>query len=66
MLMYVTKAKISSVGSAGCRIVVGGRVTAELPAVKGCFTQSNPAEPGMDVVVALSESYASGVILGVL
>lgn len=46
--------------------IVGGRVTAELPAVKGCFTQSNPAEPGMDVVVALSESYASGVILGVL
>lgn len=44
--MYVTKAKISSVGSAGCRIVVGGRVTAELPAVKGVLHKAIPQSRG--------------------
>lgn len=64
--MYVVKAKISSIGAGVYRVVVDGRVTAELPAVKGCFTESAPATPGMAVVVALGDSFASGVILGVI
>lgn len=64
--MIVVKAKISAIGSYGYRIIVDGRVTAELPAVQGCFSEDVPAVPGMDVVAAIGDSLADGVILGVM